>query len=177
MIKVLMISGSLRKESYNSALLKHFETKEGFSFYDKLGDLPLFNADLDQHDLTQDNAPHSVKEFRKALKEVDAIMISTPEYAHQIPGVLKNALDWVVSSGSFVGKPVMVISATPTHLGGKKAHEQLVYLLDLIDAKVIHKASMQIDKVNHKLHDDAFISDLENHVADFIATFTVPINR
>jgi len=73
-----------------------------------LGDLPHFNPDLDNA-----TPPAAVAEFRMKLTEADAVLISSPEYAHGVPGVLKNALDWVVGSGEFVYKPVSLINASP----------------------------------------------------------------
>ena len=170
MIEVLMISGSLRKGSFNTTILKHIQNIHGFKLYEKLGELPLFNADLNLHTLTSDDSPKEVQEFRKALNYSEAIIISTPEYAHQIPGVLKNALDWVVSSGELQNKPVMVISATPTHIGGDKVHKALTYLLNVIDAKVIDEASLQVAMVNQKINDKDFSELLKKKVTQFLRT-------
>lgn len=71
--------------------------------------LPYFNPDLDQEPL-----PEPVRKFRQKISEAQALLISTPEYAHGIPGVLKNSLDWLVSDPNFAGKPVDLIYGSAT---------------------------------------------------------------
>ena len=99
-IKILGIAGSLKVSSSNSALTRAIgglmpENVE-YSVYGSLGLLPHFSPDIDG-----DNSPETVIEFRKLLKAADGVIICTPEYAFGVPGVLKNALDWTVSSGDF----------------------------------------------------------------------------
>ncbi len=78
-------------------------------FYHGIGDLPHFNPDLDEQGA---ELPHSVKKFRAAIGAADAILISSPEYAHGIPGSLKNALDWLVSGPEMPGKPTGLLTAS-----------------------------------------------------------------
>src|SRR5439155_7238140 len=81
-----------------------------FGFYaEQMGNLPLFNPDLDGEGAVP---PPTVKEFRALLGAADGVLISCAEYAHGIPGALKNALDWIVSSGELEGKPVVLIVAS-----------------------------------------------------------------
>jgi NAD(P)H-dependent FMN reductase len=80
------------------------------SLYDCLGDLPFFNPDLDGETSTP---PLSVGQLRTQIGQADGLLISSPEYAHGVPGVLKNALDWLVSSLEFPGKPVALINISP----------------------------------------------------------------
>ena len=107
-MKILAISGSLRANSKNTKLLK----TAGMDIYSELTQLPYFNPDLDT-----ESPPEAVARFRRLLRDADAVLISSPEYAHGVPGVLKNALDWIVSSGEFVDKPVALVNAslTATH--------------------------------------------------------------
>src|SRR5262249_22938824 len=104
-VRVLAICGSLRVESSNRALVNAAAllapARVEVSVYQGLEHLPAFNPDLDT-----DQAPNTVAGFRLALQSCDAVLISSPEYAHGVPGALKNALDWVVSSGEFIDKPV-----------------------------------------------------------------------
>jgi len=113
MIRIIAISGSLRKKSSNSALLRAAAAlaPEGVevSLYGNLGELPLFNPDLDGADL-EGIGPAPVLDFRAHLAGADAILIASPEYAHGVTGVLKNALDWVVGSGEFTNKPVGLLN-------------------------------------------------------------------
>ena len=112
-VHVLAISGSLRSGSSNTILLRAAAelAPRGLSvaFYEGLGELPHFNPDLDD----EANPPPQVREFRDALRAADGVMICSPEYAHGVPGSLKNALDWVVGSGELSGKPVALINASP----------------------------------------------------------------
>ena len=171
-MKILALSGSLRANSYNTSLVKHLQTlNKHVEIYNALGKLPLFNPDLDVHTLDEDNSPKSVIGFRAKVREADIFIISTPEYAHQIPGVLKNALDWLVSSDAIVDKPTVVISASTSAMGGDKAHAQLVSLLKVISQNVLEDSSLIVAKVNKKIDkdgtiiDDALINEL-NHLLD-----------
>src|ERR1700730_7815224 len=110
MIRILAISGSLRQRSLNTALIRsavHL-TPQGMEIdvYEGIGNLPLFNPDLEGVE------PSVVLDFRAQLKQSSGVLISSPEYAHGITGVLKNALDWVVGSGEFVEKPVCLINTS-----------------------------------------------------------------
>ena len=106
--KILAISGSLRAASSNTAILKAAQqlapNNLEILLYHGLGDLPHFNPDLELA------PPASVLEFQKMLRDSSAVIISSPEYAHGIPGTLKNALDWVVGSGEMVGKPTVLFN-------------------------------------------------------------------
>src|SRR6266487_3525148 len=102
-VRILAISGSLRGASSNSALIEAaarlaVDAVE-VSIYCGLAELPPFKPDLDG-----DNPPEAVTRFRARLQACDAVLISSPEYAHGVSGVLKNALDWVVGSGELIDK-------------------------------------------------------------------------
>lgn len=111
MLHFLAISGSLRLASSNTVWLKVAAQMAPdnihITVYEGLGDLPHFNPDLDN-----DTPPPAVVDFRQRLRAADAVLISSPEYAHGVPGVLKNALDWIVSSGEFTDKPTALICAS-----------------------------------------------------------------
>jgi NAD(P)H-dependent FMN reductase len=159
-IKVLAISGSLRQKSSNTALMHAIiDLAPGimdFTVYGGLGDLPHFNPDIDV-----DDGPGSVIEFRKRLNEADAVLICTPEYGNGVPGVLKNALDWLVSSGEFMNKPTAVISASPTPLGGDKAHDSILLTLNMINATIVEGGTMMIPHITLKLNKEGIITDVE----------------
>src|SRR6266545_4995071 len=108
------ISGSLRSESSNTTVLHALQATAPagviVSLYDGLGDLPYFNPDLDGE---TDTPPPSVGQLRTQIGQADGLLISSPEYAHGVPGVLKNALDWLVSSLEFPGKSVALINISP----------------------------------------------------------------
>jgi chromate reductase len=159
-LRILAISGSLREKSSNTALMKAIIALSSgdiqFTIYGGLGDLPHFNPDLDL-----DDGPASVQELRLQLKEADGVLICTPEYGNGVPGVLKNALDWLVSSGEFMNKPTAVISASPTPMGGDKAHASLLLTLNMINAEIIEGGTMMIPHITLKLNKEGVITDSE----------------
>ncbi|MGO4276504.1 NADPH-dependent FMN reductase, partial [Paenibacillus sp. TAF58] len=126
-----------------------------FTVYNGLGDLPHFNPDLDV-----DDGSESVLELRTRLNEADAVLICTPEYGNGVPGVLKNALDWLVSSGQFMNKPTAVVTASPTPMGGDKAHDSILLTLNMINAKIVEGATMMIPHINLKLNNEGVIMDV-----------------
>src|SRR5262245_24566721 len=112
-MRVIAISGSLRAGSSNAALLRAAEALSPsltWVHYERLGALPHFNPDLDGEGAA---APPEVAELRALVAAAAAVVISTPEYAHGVPGSLKNALDWMVSSGELTDKPILLLNATP----------------------------------------------------------------
>lgn len=115
-MRILAISGSLRASSSNTLLLIAAAelAPDGVEvvMYDGLGDLPHFNPDLDRA-LDDPRLPAAVRDLRTRVGAADALLISTPEYAHGVPGSLKNALDWLVGGSEMPGKPVALLNASP----------------------------------------------------------------
>jgi chromate reductase, NAD(P)H dehydrogenase (quinone) len=124
------------------------------SIYPGIGDLPHFNPELDD-----DLALLSVRDWRTQLRSADGILFCTPEYAHGVPGTLKNALDWIVSSGEFMHKPTAVISASPSPDGGSTANASLVQTLRVMMADISPDAILCLPAVSAKLTDCGEISD------------------
>ena len=110
MMQLLAVSGSLRRASLHTALLRSAAMVAppgiAVTLFEQIGALPLFNPDI-EHD---DSAP--VTAWRSALRACDAILIACPEYAHGVPGAFKNALDWVVGDAELGSKPVGLINAS-----------------------------------------------------------------
>lgn len=131
-MKIIAICGSLRAQSSNLALLRA-ATNLGVDvqIYEGLASLPHFNPDDDLEGAT---SPPAVAALRKLLAEADGILISSPEYAHGVPGSLKNMLDWLVSDGALVDKPVALINASP--VGGEFARDALVETLKTMNWRV-----------------------------------------
>jgi chromate reductase len=156
MTHILAISGSLRRQSSNTSLLDAAAllTPEGseVTLFRGLGNLPHFNPDLEGVE-----APE-VLEYRRQLQEADGVLISSPEYAHGVPGVMKNALDWVVGSGELVNKPVALLNASPrsTH-----AHGSLVETLTVMSARVIPQACITFPHWDKTLDAPAIASTAE----------------
>jgi NAD(P)H-dependent FMN reductase/GNAT superfamily N-acetyltransferase len=154
-ISLLAISGSLRHASSNSELVKAAAQLASpgvkVAIYGELGQLPPFNPDLDTN-----VPPTPVAAFRAALKSADAVLLSSPEYAHGVSGVLKNALDWVVGSGELVDKPVALLNASSraTH-----AWTSLVETLSVMSARVIREASVTVPLNGRGLDAEGIASD------------------
>ena len=107
--------------------------------YAALGSLPAFNPDREEGAV---RLPPAVTRWKTALATADMLLISTPEYAHGIPGALKNALDWVVGSGELVGKPVGVINLSSA---SRFAFPQLIEVLTVMSANVVPRATVVLD--------------------------------
>ena len=135
MIKILAISGSLRSISSNTNILQGLinlaPEDTMIEIYEGIGNLPHFNPEIDD-----ERELLSVQDWRSQLKQANAVIFCTPEYAHGVPGVLKNALDWIVSSSEFMYKPTAVISASPSPDGGEKANASLVQTLKMMMADI-----------------------------------------
>jgi len=159
-MKILAISGSLRAKSYNSSIIKSLKNIDtNIDIYDDLARLPFFNPDIDNHTLKVDNSPLSVQELRKTIASSDAIIISTPEYAFEIPGVLKNALDWLVSSAQIVHKPVAIISASTSAMGGDKANSILMNLIKVLTGDTSNQLTLIVPMVNKRIDNKGQIID------------------
>jgi len=140
-MRVLSISGSLRSKSTNAALLRAAARVAPAAMevmmYEGVADLPHFNPDLD---LDGDAAPPNVAAFRALLAWADGFVISSPEYAHGVPGSLKNALDWIVSSNELHDKPIVLINASSK--GGEKVNALLTDTLEMMEGRVLQEASI-----------------------------------
>jgi NAD(P)H-dependent FMN reductase len=157
---ILAISGSLRASSSNTTLVR-FLTRLApehiqVTLYEGLADLPHFTPDLDG-----DHSPDSVRTLRGLLQEADGMLICTPEYAFGVPGVLKNALDWTVSTGDLSGKPVAVMSASSLWSGGDKAHASLLLTLTALGANVPEGGKLMIPTVGKKIDAEGEVTDPE----------------
>ena len=169
-IKILAISGSTRKASSNLNLIKAIAdlTSEFFitTIFDGLSELPHFNPNLDN-----ENVAYQVTDFRRQLREADGILICSPEYAIGVPGTLKNAIDWTVSSMEFSKKPVALITAS---LSGEKAHSSLLGTLLIIEARMTADTQLLISFVKTKVSSECKIIDNEtlNSINKLIQSLT-----
>ena len=154
-IRILALSGSLRQGSINTAVLSAAARLGGsdatVTIYDGLRAVPPFDPDLDGDDL-----PRSVSHLRDSIGRHDAILICSPEFARGVAGVLKNALDWLVSSSEFPGKPVAVINASQraTH-----ADANLRVTLETMSARLIQPASITLPLLGRGLDADGIVTD------------------
>jgi chromate reductase, NAD(P)H dehydrogenase (quinone) len=125
--------------------------------------------------LDNDNPPKDVSHFREQLKQADGILICTPEYAMGVPGTLKNAIDWTVSSMEFSHKPVALITASTS---GHKAHHSLMETLRVIEADIPDKSQLVISHARTKVQGDN-ITDANtfNQVKDVVDSLIVVIGK
>jgi Predicted flavoprotein len=148
--KILVISGSLRQSSTNlnliNAIIKLYRRRLDFSLYQGLSAIPPFNPDLDGRD-----PPANVSDFRSQLNEADGVLICTPEYAMGVPGTLKNAIDWTVSSMEFSHKPAALITASSS---GQKAHQSLLETLRVIESDIPDSSHLLIPFAQTKVKND-----------------------
>jgi chromate reductase len=135
-MKIVAISGSLRAVSSNTAVLRAAArlapSGVNIVLFDAIGQLPFFNPDLDG-----DRPPGTVAAFRALIGSADGILISSPEYARGVAGVMKNALDWLVSSFEFPDKPVGLINTSPRATDAMAA---LTLTLETMSARLVRDA-------------------------------------
>jgi chromate reductase len=159
MKNILAISGSLRKSSYNTAILRGLQglVPEGVTVTVRtVGDLPLFNSEMES------SMPESALLLKKSIEEADGLIIATPEYNRSIPGVLKNAIDWATrprGSNSFKGKHVMIMGATNGQLGTAVAQSHLKEILVYLDTKFMGQPEVYISNVESKVSQEGVITD------------------
>jgi len=156
-LTLLTVSGSLRAVSSNGAVLDAVAalapSHVRVTRFDGLADLPAFNPDLDGEDATP---PPAVARWRAAIAGADALVICSPEYAHGVPGALKNALDWLVSGPDVPGLPVAVVNATTrAHI----AHASLIETLRTMSATVVEAASVRLPLAPGQRTAEAILAD------------------
>jgi len=151
--KILAICGSTRRTSANfsliNAITKLFPGNLQIKLFEGLSDIPHFNPDLDN-----DHPPENVSLFRRELMAADGILICTPEYAMGVPGTLKNAIDWTVSSMEFSHKPVALITASTA---GHKGHQSLMETLRIIESDIPDSSQLLISHIKTKLNGEEII--------------------
>jgi NAD(P)H-dependent FMN reductase len=156
-MRIFSFAGSLRAKSFNAALLRELQSlapsEVNFRIFQKLSLIPSFNPDL------EDANPHPIlKEFREEVASAKGILITSPEYVHGVPGVLKNALDWIVGSGELDGKPVAIINGSTGDAQWVKA--SLHEILGVMSAgKVIKEASFVVPAIKTKFDENGYLID------------------
>jgi len=161
-IRILGISGSLRRGSHNTALLRaaalSLPSGAELEVYDGLRDLPAYDADLDV-----EPADEAVAHLREAIADADGVIVATPEFNGSIPGALKNALDWAsrpFPDNAFKGKPVAVVGASTGLFGAVWAQAEVRKVLGIIGADgldgeiPVGQAHMAFDDDGHLVEPD-----------------------
>ena len=147
-IHILGISGSLRSDSSNTNILNAIADLlpdyVTFKIFEKLDQIYPFSPGEEEND--------AVRGLKNDISNAKGVIICTPEYAFGVPGTLKNALDWTVSTGEFNDKPVSAISASPLNSGGDKALASLLLTLTALGTKTNDNSSLSIPNIKIKMN-------------------------
>lgn len=173
MTKLLGISGSLRAGSLNTKLLRAMSEllpKGAALTVRSIADIPLYNGDLDV-----DGGPDSVRALKAEIDAADGLIIATPEYNYGVPGVLKNAIDWVsrpAYESVLVGKPVAIVGAAPGLVGTARAQAQLRNVLFGTLAEVFPHPEVLLGQAQQRMKDDKLTDETSRKiVVDMLARF------
>jgi chromate reductase len=164
---VLAICGSTRKRSSNRDIIEVIAKlgTEYFTVTDfDITTLPYFNQDV-----TDENLSAAVSEFRNAIAKSDGVLICTPEYVFSLPGILKNAIEWTVSTTVFLNKPTALITASSS---GEKAHESLLLVVNTLGIKTNEDMCLLITGVKSKLnvHGEVIDMILDDQLKTLVST-------
>lgn len=172
---ILVIIGSASKNSSNEKLIDNFAnlTKDCFSLkiLNDLKTLPHFDPEL-----SIDNTPNIILEFRNRIKNADGILICTPEYIFSIPSGLKNAIEWCVSTTVFSDKPIGLITASAS---GQKGHEELQLIMKTVMTHFTDRTTLLIQGIKGKINEEGEITDSKTlqDLANFIAAYKTLIKN
>ncbi|RON13263.1 NADPH-dependent FMN reductase [Pseudomonas frederiksbergensis] len=176
-LRFVVLLGSLRKASFNATLARSLPSlaPEGVSieFLESVGDIPHYDADVQA-----EGFPESVVKMGKAIKQADAVIIVSPEYNYSVPGVLKNALDWIsrLPDTPFAGKPVAIQTGSPGLIGGARAQYHLRQILVFFDALVLNKPEVMVGQIPSKVDQEKdAISDAATR--DFVANQLAALSK
>ncbi len=141
-MRVLGISGSLRRDSYNAALLRAAAERlpDGVELevFERLAEIPAYDADLEESGET----PDAVADLRERMRAADAVLVATPEYNSSIPGALKNALDWAsrpAGESALMGTPAAVVGASTGMFGAVWAQAETRKVLGALGGRVLER--------------------------------------
>ena len=160
-LSILGFAGSLRKGSYNKAVLRAaaelVPNEASLEIFDLEG-IPPFNQDFEK------TPPDIVKRFKSKIRATDAILIATPEHNYSVPGVLKNAIDWAsrpYGDNSFEGKPVAIMSASTGMLGGARAQYHLRQMFVFLDMHPVNHPEVMVNFAAQKIDEQGKVIDEE----------------
>jgi chromate reductase, NAD(P)H dehydrogenase (quinone) len=172
-MRILAISGSLRRVSSNTTLLAAAialaPDNVEMNLYRGLADLPHFNPDLEPE------LPPSVLDLKQQIAWSDGLLICSPEYAHGVPGVLKNALDWLVSGFEFIDKPIALFNTSPHATHAQAALREIVTVMS---GKIVPKACIDVPLPGRNLDTAGIVADreLSTQIRQAIEVFTQAIS-
>jgi chromate reductase, NAD(P)H dehydrogenase (quinone) len=177
----VVMLGSLRKGSFNAAIARSLPVlaPEGVTIepLPSVGEFPLYD-----YDLQEKGFPPIVTRTAEAIAKADGVIVVTPEYNHSIPGVLKNAVDWLsrLPNQPFAGKPIALESSSPSLFGGLRAQLHLRHMFVYLDGRVLNKPEVIIPQANAKI--DAATGELTDpatrgFIADQLKAFAAFVRR
>ena len=159
-INILAFAGSLRKGSYNKALLKAAENLApaamNITIFDLEG-IPLYNADIEAQ-----GDPDRVVAFKKAIREANGLLIATPEYNHGVPAVTKNAIDWAsrpAKKAPLNEKPVGILGASPGMTGSARGQSQLRQAFEFTNSYCMPQPEILVYRAHQKFNDNGSLTD------------------
>lgn len=166
-LSVVTLCGSLRRGSYNAAIARALPAlaPEGMrvTALEGIGELPLYNADIQAQGF-----PQRVQAMAEAIRAADGVIFVTPEYNYSVPGVLKNAIDWLsrLPQQPFAGKPVAIQSASPGAFGGARAQYHLRQILVFLDAYCLNRPEVMVSAAQTRISEAGELTDAATR--DFI---------
>jgi chromate reductase, NAD(P)H dehydrogenase (quinone) len=181
-MKVLAISGSLRRDSYNTKLLRAaaqaLPPAAELELYEGLAAIPPYSEDAEAL-----GVPPAVTDLKRSIAEADAVLFATPEYNHSIPGQLKNALDWVsrpAAESPMRGKPAAVVGASTSLFGAVWAQAELRKVLGALGARVVDRElpvarAAEAFDAQGVLHDPEIEPALAEIVLDLVGEVVPPL--
>lgn len=179
-MKLIAISGSLRKASFNTSLLRSAEAllPEGVSCtLVSIADIPVYNEDIDGED-----KPAAVARLKEEIAAADGLLIATPEYNYSVPGGLKNALDWLsrpAFKSVLAHKPAAIMSASKGPTGGARAQAQLKGVLSAVLAETYPAPELIVPQAQQSFTDDGLLTDdaVKTRLSRFLADYCAWIEK
>lgn len=169
------IAGSLRKGSYNRALLRATQelAPDGMEIriFDRIAEIPLYNQDVEA-----EGDPEPVEALKRAIGEADALLIATPEYNHGVPGVLKNAIDWASRpprKAVLAGKATAILGASPGITGSARAQTQLRQAFVFTDTPALPQPEILVYRAHEKFDAEGRLTDAKTR--EFVGKLLVAL--
>jgi chromate reductase len=179
-LRILAFAGSLRRDSYNRALLRAAaELAPGDMSIDifDLSEVPLYNGDVEAG-----SVPEGVSRFKAAIQAADGVLMATPEYNHGVPGVMKNAVDWASrppGGAPLGGKPVGIIGASPGITGTARGQSQLRQAFEFTNSFCMAQPELLVFKAHEKFDPAGNLIDAATgeHLSRYLAALVMWVRR
>jgi chromate reductase len=179
-LRILAFAGSLRRESYNRALLRAAVglAPEGLEIeiFD-LAEIPLYNGDVEA-----EGDPEPVARFKQAIAAADGVLMATPEYNHGVPGVMKNAVDWASRpprGAALTGKPVGIVGASPGMTGTARGQSQLRQAFEFTQSYCMPQPELLVFRAHEKFDAEGRLTDAATaeHLRGYLDAFAAWVRR